>query len=46
MEPGIDWEFGVKARSFLRLMRHIDNEEKNLMETDKREWGYIENCFK
>lgn len=46
MEPGMDWEFGVKARSFAKLMERIDAEENNLLETDAREWGYIKDCFK
>lgn len=45
MEPGIDWDFSVKARSFQKLMDRIDNEENNLLETDKREWGFIESMF-
>lgn len=47
MEPGMDWDFGyVKARKFVNLMRKIDNEENELLVMDKREWGYIEACFK
>lgn len=46
MEPGLDWEFKVKARSFRKLMERIDKNEDDLIEHDKREWSYIEACFK
>lgn len=45
-EPGVDWDFSVKARSFNKLIERIDNEENNLLEADKREWESIEACFK
>lgn len=45
MEPGMDWEFKVKARKFTTLIRAIDKEENKLLEMDEREWGYIKNCF-
>lgn len=47
MEPGMDWEFSnLKARTFVNLMRKIDNEENELLVMDEREWKYISDCFK
>jgi hypothetical protein len=46
LEPGIDWDFKIKARKFSCLMRKIDTEENNLLVTDQREWDFIKNCFK
>ena len=46
MEPGMDWEFSVKARTFASLMRKIDREESDLIARDKEEWGFIESCFR
>lgn len=46
MEPGMDWDFSVKARSFAKLMERIDKEEDNLLETDAQEWKYISDCFR
>lgn len=45
MEPGHEWDFKVKARSFQRLMERIDKEEHNLLVHDEREWKYIKDCF-
>jgi hypothetical protein len=46
MEPGMDWDFKVKARTFASLMRKIDNEEDSLLQAATQEWGYIEACFR
>ena len=45
MEPGTDWDFSVKARSFQKLMERVDAEEDNLMEHDTREWELIKSMF-
>jgi hypothetical protein len=46
MEPGVAWDFRVRARKFPNLMRRIDNEENELLQHDKREWESIEACFR
>lgn len=45
MEPGMDWDFTVKAKSFRKLMARIDAEEDRLLETDRMEWESIKACF-
>lgn len=45
MEPGIDWDFSVKARKFVNLMRRIDTEENELLSFDENEWNSIKRCF-
>jgi hypothetical protein len=46
MEPGMDWEFSVKARSFNKLMHRIDHEEDELLQRDRQEWEWISTCFR
>jgi len=46
MEPGLDWEFSVKARKFSSLMRKIDNEENKLLVYNDKEWAFIDSCFR
>lgn len=45
MEAGMDWEFTVKARKFHKLMEKLDNEENNLLQTDRKEWSYLEQLY-
>lgn len=45
MEPGMDWEVAVKAKSFARLMERIDAEEDALLAEDRAEWDSIAECF-
>lgn len=45
MEPGMDWDVKIKARTFAALMRKIDNEEDLLLKADKQEWESIKACF-
>lgn len=50
MEPGTDWEFGeigksIRARTFLQLMRKIDQEEARAISHNKQEWESIERLF-
>ena len=47
MEPGMDLDFGkIKARKFQSLMNKINDQENELLETDKKEWELIESCFR
>lgn len=45
-EPGIDRDFSLKANSFKKLMKQIDDEEDRLMKDSQREWEYLEEMYK
>lgn len=46
MDPGLDIDFEVKARSFRKLMERIDNEEGKLIKKNDEEWALLEEIYK
>jgi hypothetical protein len=44
-DPGIDVDFELKANTFEKLMRRIDRQEAQCIETSNEEWDLFEKCY-